>query len=85
MVSKSQVLDTKSHGYQMLFRDAVKAVERAMRRKWGNATEIPLMSHSLSHIDDNGRWHVADIGGHDVAIVTGTRAMLVDELIEGDE
>ena len=82
-MNRAQVLDTSEHGYTLLFRDAVKATERALRRKWGKGTEIPLMSHALSHIDDNGRWFVRSISGHDVAVVgSDGRATLIDELID---
>ena len=77
----SRILDTRSHGYMMLFRDAVKSTERALRKRWGRKCEVPLMSHALSQIDDNGRWHVADIAGQPVAIVDSSgRATLIDDL-----
>ena len=83
-MNRSQVLDTSSHGFILPFKQAVIAVGRATRRKWGRNAELPLLSHSLSHIDDNGRWIVRSISGADVAVVDSAgRATLVDA-VEGE-
>lgn len=78
------MLDTSSHGHILPFRQAIIAVGRAVRRKWGKHAELPLLSHALpSH--DGYRWHVADIGGQPVALVDSAgRAILADELIEDE-
>ena len=84
MMSRSQVLDTRSHGYILPFKQAVIATERALRRKWGNGTEIPLLSHALSD-HDGTRWHISDIAGNPIAVVNSTgKALLADELIEDE-
>ena len=80
----NRMLDTRSHGYMMLFRDAVKSTERALRKRWGKGAEIPLMSHALSS-HDGYRWHVSDIAGQPVALVDAAgKALLADELIENE-
>jgi hypothetical protein len=78
------VLDTRGHGYVMLFRDAIKAKERALRKRWGRKAEIPLMSHSLSDIDANDRWIVRDISGNPVAMITsdGHAVLIGDDVDE---
>ena len=76
----SRSLDLSGHGFVMLFRDAVKSTERALRKKWGKGTEIPLLSHALSQ-HDGFRWHVSDIAGQPIALVDAAgKAILADEI-----
>ena len=79
----SSVLDVSSHGFILPFKQAVVAVGRATRRKWGRNAELPLLSHALSD-NDGMRWVVRDISGRDVAVVgSDGRATLVDA-VEGE-
>ena len=74
----SRSLDLSGHGFVMLFRDAVKSTERALRRKWGRKCEVPLLSHALSS-HDGTHWHISDIAGNPIAVVNADgRATLVD-------
>lgn len=75
----NRILDTRSHGYALLFRDAVKATDRAIRKKRGAKAEIPLLSHALSD-SDGMRWIVRDIAGNDIALVDAAgKAILLDD------
>ncbi len=85
MSKHNTALDTSGHGYNMLFRDAVKATERAMRKRWGSKIEIPLLSHALSEYSNN-TWSVSDIAGNPVAIVNSAgRAILIDDINEEEQ